>query len=217
MNGVRSLRMSLLALAALAAGGTLSLGAGHTRTAADFTQAAAGFQALVLHDDCTGDNPSQPDTCLHKQLIEKSFTFGGSRDATYDVRLRIRGIVEPTTIVGGETPDPDHPYFKIGGTVATPEWSAWHIEVSSPKQTYWLNHYPSVSHTIHAEDFEATIRVAGQAAVVVRVMDGNDREIDNNKPGRPDRMRVIDDISPTPLPGQMLRLDVIKVTTVSHP
>jgi hypothetical protein len=195
----------------LIAGGTLGVGAGQTKSGADLTEAASGFHALFLHDNCTGDYPPQPDTCLHKQLIEKSFTFGGSRDAIYDVRLRIRGIFEPTTIVGGDTPYSDHPYFKIGGTVGTREWSAWHIQVSNPKQTYWLNHYPTVSHTIYAEDFDATISVAGGTAVVVRVIDGNDRQIDNNKPGRPDRLRIIKDISTTPLPGQMLRLDVIQV------
>ncbi len=202
-------------MAALIAGGAVSIGADQTKSPIDLTQAASGFHALFLHDNCTGDYPPQPDTCLHKQLIEKSFTFGGSRDVIYDVRLRIRGIFEPTTIVGGEAPYPDHPYFKIGGTVEAREWSAWHIQVSSPKQTYWLNHYPTVSHTIYAEDFEATIPVAGEAAVVVRVIDGNDRQIDNNKPG-PDRLQIIKDISTTPLPGQMLRLDVIHVVEASQ-
>ncbi|HEY7056264.1 MAG TPA: hypothetical protein VH458_07060 [Vicinamibacterales bacterium] len=207
--------MSFSALAALIAGGALSIGADPTKSAVDFAQAASGFDALFLHDNCIGDYPPQPDTCLHEQLIEKSFTFGGSRDVIHDVRLRIRGIFEPTTIVGGETPYPDHPYFKIGGTVGAREWSAWHIQVSSPKQTYWLNHYPTVSHTIYAEDFEATIPVAGEAAVVVRVIDGNDRQIDNNKPG-PDRLRIIKEISTTPLAGQMLRLDVIHVAEASR-
>jgi hypothetical protein len=83
--------------------------------------------------------------------------------------------------------------------------------VSEPKQTYWLNHYPRVGHTIYAEDFEATIPVAGGAAVVVRVVDGNDRQIDNNEPGPPDRMRIIKGVTDKPLDGQMLRLDVISV------
>ena len=107
---------------------------------------------------------------------------------------------------------PDHPYYKVGGTISAREWSAWHIEVSNPKQTYWLNHYPKVSHTIYAEDFEATIPVAGGAAVVVRVVDGNDRQIDNSEPGRPDRLQIIKGVVDRPLDGQMLRLDVINVT-----
>ena len=129
----------------------------------------------------------------------------------HDVTLRIRGIFEPTTIEGGETPYPDRPYYQVGGSIGAKEWSAWHIEVSNPKQTYWLNHYPRVGHTIYNEDFEATIPVAGGAAVVVRVVDGNDRQIDNGKPGRPDRLQIIKGVVDTPLGGQMLRLDVVRV------
>lgn len=178
----------------------------------DLKQAAAGFHELFMHDDCTGEYPPQPDTCLHKQLIEKPFTFGGNPGTVYDVRLRIRGIFEPTTITGGETPYPDHPFYQVGGTVRARDWSAWHIDISNPKQTYWLNHYPKVSHTIYNEDFEATIPVAGGASVVVRVVDGNDRQIDNSEPGRPDRQQLIKGVVDKPLAGQMLRLDVISVS-----
>ena len=174
--------------------------------------AAAGFHELVLHDPCTGDYPPQPDTCLHERRVEKSFTFGGKAGVVHDVRLRIRGLFEPTTIEGGETPLTDRPYYKVGGTISALEWSAWHIEVSNPRQTYWLNHYPKVSHTIYAEDFEATIPVAGGSAVVVRVVDGNDRQIDNGKPGRPDRLQIIKGVFEKPPDGQVLRLDVVGVT-----
>ena len=178
----------------------------------DLRSAAAGFHELVLHDPCTGDYAPQPDTCLHKQRVEKLFTFGGNPGVIYDVRLRVRGLFEPTTIEGGEMSDPAHPYFRVGGTVGAREWSAWHIDVSIPRQTYWLNHYPKVSHTIYAEDFEATIPVAGGSAVVVRVVDGNDRQIDNGKPGLPDRRQIIKGVVDSPLDGQILRLDVINVT-----
>jgi len=210
----RSTRLWLPALTALALfGGTRTVTSTQAGRGSDVKQIAAGFHQLFLHDDCTGEYPPQPDTCLHKQLLEKPFTFGGNPGVVYDVRLRIRGIFEPTTIEGGETPYPDHPYYQVGGTVRAREWSAWHIEVSNPKQTYWLNHYPKVSHTIYAEDFEATIPVAGGAAVVVRVVDGNDRQIDNSEPGRPDRQQIIKGVVDKPLAGQMLRLDVISVAT----
>ena len=183
--------------------------------AEDLTQVAAGFKKLFMHDECTGQYPPQPDTCLHERLQEKSFVFGGKAGAVYDVALRIRGIFEPTVIKGGETPDPEHPYFRVGGIVDAPDWSHWHIEVSNPRQTYWLNHYPKVSHTIYKEDFEATIAVAAGATVVVRVIDGNDRQIDNGKPG-PDRQQVITGAVDDPRPGQMLRLDVLRVKARAH-
>ena len=191
--------------------GTMGALSAQTGSAGDM-KAAAGLHQLFLHDPCTGDYAPQPDTCLHQQLLEKPITFGGKEAAVYDVRLRVRAIVEPTTIAGGETPYAEHPYYQVGGTIRARDWSAWHIEVSNPKQTFWLNHYPKVSHTIYLEDFEATIPIAGGASVVVRVIDGNDRQMDNTEEGPKDRMQVIDGVTPKPLDGQMLRLDVIRVT-----
>jgi hypothetical protein len=176
----------------------------------DPKQFAAGFHEFFMHDECTGQYPPQPDTCAHLRKHEKSFTFGGKPGSVYDVTLHIRGIFEPTIIKDGQTPYPEHPYFKVGGTVDAIDWSHWHIEVSEPKQTYWLNHYPKFSHTIYKEDYQATIPVAGGATVVIRVIDGNDRQIDNGKTG-PDRLQVIAGVVDKPLAGQMLRLDVVSV------
>jgi len=178
----------------------------------ELMQVAAGFAQFFLHDNCTAQYPPQPDTCLHDRLHEQSFTFGGKPGTVYNVTLRIRGIFEPTTITGGDTPDPAHPYFKVGGAVSTADWSHWGIEVSEPKQTYWLNHYPSVGHIIYKEDFEATIVVAAGATVVIRVADGNDRQIDNGK-FAPDRQQIIPGVVDQPLAGQMLRIDVVRVKT----
>ena len=175
-------------------------------------KAVAGLDKFFLHDKCTAQYPPQPDTCLHDRVHEQSFTIGGKAGTVYDVTLRIRGIFEPTTITGSDTPDPEHPYFKAGGTVSTTDWSQWRIEVSEPKQTYWLNHYPSVGHRIYKEDFEATIAVAAGSTVVVRVTDGNDRQIDNGKIA-PDRQQIIAGVVDQPLPGQMLRLDIMRVKT----
>jgi hypothetical protein len=172
---------------------------------------AAGLHELFIHDACTGEYPAQPDTCLHEQEVEREITFGGETGRVYDVTLRVRGLFEPTTISGGQTPQSSHPYFKVGGTVAAQDYSHWHIEVSNPRQTYWLNHYPSTSHTIYKEDFEATLAIAAGAEVVVGVADGNDRQIDNAENGLPDRRQKIDGVTDEVLNGQMLRLDVVSV------
>jgi hypothetical protein len=179
--------------------------------AADLKAVVSGLHGLSLHDECTGEYSPQPDTCLHQQLLEKTVVVAGKAGAVHDVTLRIEGIFEPTTIEGGETPDPAHPYYKVGGTIRARDWSAWHVEVSNPKQTYWLNHYPKVSHTIYKEDFEATIPMAAGASVTIRVIDGNDRQMDNAEQGRPDRLQVIKALSETPLAGQMIRLEVLRV------
>jgi hypothetical protein len=137
--------------------------------------------------------------------------MGGASGTVYNVTLRVRGIFEPTIVDGGETPYAEHPYFKVGGALKTRDWSHWHIEVSEPKQIYSLNHRPKVSHTIYKEDFEATIAIAAGATVVVRVVDGNNRQIDNAQTGLPDREQIIAGVVDTPRPGQMLRLDVVRV------
>jgi hypothetical protein len=182
---------------------------------------AAGFQGLTIHDDCIGENTEQPDTCLHLRTHEKSFTFGGKvgggkPGTVYDVTLRVRGLFEPTTIEGGEAPDPAHPYFMIGGQAKRPDYSQWHIDVSMPKRTYTLNHYPATSHTIYKEDFEITIPVAAGANVLVQTIDANDREIDNGAKGKPDRQQTIPGVADTPLPGQVLRLDVVRIEARSR-
>ena len=172
---------------------------------------AAGFRGLFIHDDCIGENTQQPDTCLHARTHEKSFTFGGRAGAIYDVRLRVRGLFEPTRIEGGTVPDAAHPFFVIGGEDKSTDYSQWHIEVSAPKASYTLNHYPRTSHTIYKEDFEVTIPVAAGATVLVQTIDSNDRQIDNGATGKPDRQQMLEGITTTPQPGQMLRLDVLDV------
>jgi hypothetical protein len=185
---------------------------GQSASSGDPDGVAKGLHQLFMHDVCTGEYPPQPDTCIHKQLIEKAITVGGKAGTLYDVRLRVRGLFEPTTIVEAETPEAAHPYYQVGGRIRARDWSAWHIEVSEPKQTYWLNHYPKVGHLIYKEDFEATIPMAAGATVTVRVVDGNDRQMDNQEPGRADRMQILEGVTDKPLDGQMLRLDVVKVT-----
>jgi hypothetical protein len=212
-----SVRFTGLVIAACVLGAGLVSHAAGAGQAADPDGVATGLHQLFLHDACTGEYPPQPDTCIHKQLLEKVVTLGGKVGAVYDVRLRVRGLFEPTTIRDGETPEAAHPYYQVGGVVRARDWSAWHIEVSEPKQTYWLNHYPRVGHTIYREDFEATIPMAAGATVTVRVVDGNDRQMDNAEPGLPDRMQLIDGVTDKPLDGQMLRLDVVKVTSRQWP
>jgi hypothetical protein len=142
---------------------------------------------------------------------EKSFTFGGKAGATYDVTLRVRGLFEPTRMEGSTTPDAAKPWFVTGGTSRSPDYSQWSIEVGSPAQIYTLNNYPRTSHTIYKHDFQVTIPVTTGARVTVKVVDANDRQIDNGATGRPDRQQILEGVTDTVQAGQMLRLDVVGV------
>jgi hypothetical protein len=48
------------------------------------------------------------------------------------------------------------------------------------------------------------------ATVIIQVIDGNDREIDNGK-NAPDRQQIIPGVVDHVLAGQMLRIDVVRV------
>ena len=61
------------------------------------------------------------------------------------------------------------------------------------------------------DTYETRIGPRNGAKVVVRVIDGNDRQIDNGKTTGPDRQQVIAGVVDKPLEGQMLRLDVVSV------
>lgn len=172
---------------------------------------AAGFRNLFIHDECLSENAQQPDTCLHARMHEKRFVFGGRPGVVYDVSLRVQGLFEPTHMDGGTVPNPAQPWFVIGGEDKSPDYSQWHIDVSEPAASYTLNNYPRTSHTIYKEDFHATIPVAAGANVVVQVIDGNDRQIDNGTSGKPDRRQILEGVTGAPQAGQMLRLDVMSV------
>jgi hypothetical protein len=212
-RSIRCSALPVLAATTLCAIVVLSSASPYAQQApADPAGVARGLDGLFLHDTCTGEYPPQPDTCIHKQLVERAVTIGGAAGTVYDVRLRVRGLFEPTTIRDGATPDEAHPYYQVGGTIRARDWSAWHIEVSEPQQTYWLNHYPRVGHIIYKQDFEATIPMVAGATVTVRVVDGNDRQMDNAEPDLKDRMQIIEGVTGKVLDGQMLRLDVVRVT-----
>jgi hypothetical protein len=50
------------------------------------------------------------------------------------------------------------------------------------------------------------------ATVVVRAIDGNDRQIDMARTVRaPDRQQIIEGVTKEPLDGQMLRLELMRV------
>lgn len=192
-------------------GGDASTTDADLTSAPDATAYAAGFHELFIHDECTDNNPTE-DVCAHARVHEVTFTFGGDPLVTYDVTLRVRGLFEPTTIAGGATPDPSHPYFKVGGTVTKADYSQWQIRIAEPEAIFYLNHYPETGHIIYAEDFEVTIPVRGASPVVVSVVDGNDRQIDNGYVGLPDRQQSIAGVTEGAPDGQVLRLDVIAVT-----
>jgi hypothetical protein len=186
------------------------------------TAFAKDLAMLFVDVPCASNTPTplaKMATCAHPpntQHIEKPASFGGTAGTKYTLGLRVRGIWEPTSITGGEHPKKEQP-FTIGGKVTGGSGSSsdainyqqYSIEVSDPKQTYWLNDYQYVAHDIHKEDYQISIPVAGGASLKVIMHDGNDHEIAN---WTKDLFSDVPPYDKMPSLGQSLRLDVVSVT-----
>ena len=106
---------SLLAAIVALSGRPSTSALDQTVPASDLTQAAAGFHELFLHDPCTADYPPQPDTCLHKQLLERSFTFGGKSGVVcLNTGLaRIDRDYLGKTVLSPELPEGDYVFIEV--------------------------------------------------------------------------------------------------------
>ena len=183
---------------------------------------APGLDGLRVDDPCAGT----PDTstgavCNHAMPTGAGFksakdvTIAGTPGTTYDVTLRIRGIVEPTQIDGGMRLDTTtFKYqnmtwrkvpFTIGGTVNRGDYSQWRITVANPKQEYFLNDYQTVGHYIFALDYQVTIQVAANSKLTLDGTDTNEREIVNYE------KYTIDGIPGSMNYGQFIQCNVISV------
>ena len=165
----------------------------------DVAQAAAGFDKLFLHDPCTGRTASRhlrPRTPAREIVHVRG--NAGSLDVTLHHPRHLRADDDQRT---ARRPTPTIPYFKVGGTVRRTTGRTGTSRCPSRSRRTGSTTIRKFSHTIYKEDYEATIPVAAGATVVVRVIDGNDRQIDNGTTGRPDRQQTIAGVADTPLEG----------------
>lgn len=203
------------------AGGSVAAGAGAAAPATELTTIAKELNGLFIDVPCDPSTPTplaMMATCLHPpntQHIEKKLMFGGEASKTYSVVLHVRGIWEPTKIQSGQRAGSKLP-FTVGGMVPAGSaandainYQQYSIDVSAPKQKYWLNDHQYVAHDIHKDDYQATIEVSGGAMIVVTMNDGNDHEIAN---WTKDFYEGLPPYDTKPSLGQMLRLDVVSVT-----
>jgi hypothetical protein len=130
----------------------------------------------------------------------KAITMGGAAGTTYQVKVHLRGVVEPTHIMSGTTGTPTS--FITGGTryadgTQESTYQQWRITTTNPNQHYYLNAYNSVglAHIVELIDEEETIPIAGGATVTLDVYDGNAHEISNTVNTPP--------LAPSGVPGSM--------------
>jgi hypothetical protein len=144
--------------------------------------------------------------------------FRGAPGVTYDVTLRVRGVIEARTYLGDDgqvVPQVTQaPYFLVGGKPDPKhnDFNDYYISVASPKQIYYLNAFHETgADIIYKVDYEATIRVdAGSRIILGGHDDASQSEVDNYA------KLVVPDIPPAPAPfnGQFIQLDVVSTSIV---
>jgi hypothetical protein len=206
-------------------GGT-SGGAGGGTGMSDIAKALDGMR---VDDGCSGvADTSVGAVCGHAMLTAsngfkgtKQAMLAGTTGTSYDVTLRIRGIVEPTAVTGGMRPDTSTFQYRsmdwrkvpytIGGAVSSanmstdPDYTQWHIAVASPKQDYYLNDYQKTGHYIFKLDYQITIQVDANSAVTLDGTDRNERQIVNYE------KYTIDGIAGSINYGQFIQINVVSV------
>jgi hypothetical protein len=128
-----------------------------------------------------------------------SLTVGGTPGTMYQVKIHIRGVVEPTHVNGGVAGTPAN--FITGGS-AFPDntnegqYQQWRLTTTVPNQHYYLNAFTEgLSHIVKLLDYTETIQIGGGSTITLDVHDGNAHEISNTVNNPP--------LAPTGVSGSM--------------
>jgi hypothetical protein len=164
-----------------------------------------GFRVELPCDVMT----TEAGVCTTTAAVDKQthpLTVGGDPGTTYDIELRVRGVVEWMTYSGcaAGTQAP----FCIGGTKIDATFNIYSLSVPDPKQTYYFNWGTAIEHAVYTVDYTVTIPMKGKAALTFSVDGQNLKEMANIT------NLVVPGISPAPqaYAGQFLQLDVVSVT-----
>lgn len=174
------------------------------------TSIAATLDGLRWELPCLTYSPQAPDyVCFTTTDQTKTATLSGKPQARYDVRLRIRGVVETKTYPPAA---PDAGFWQTGGTPVSDAWNVYALKVSNPAATHFLNHGPSGLYQCVGVDYTVTVRAAGGAVFTLfaSAVDSNLSQIRNNVAAP----IVVADVPPAPkaYDGQFLQMDVLGVT-----
>jgi hypothetical protein len=134
----------------------------------------SGFSIRVCNNNQTGGACPNSDEYIFDGYInrDEEVIFGGQPGTTYDVTVRVRGVVEPKDYQGG-TQGPGG--FYSGGIPGTQNnYNVYLIRVSSPAQDYFLNSIgEQLAHNSYQMDYEATLAIEGGATLRFVASDSN--------------------------------------------
>lgn len=170
------------------------------------TDVAVMLDGLLWQLPCLGNNDG---TACDASSDSDTVTLGGDSTASYNVTLRIRGVVEQRTYTGGTMDG-----FWYSGTTGVAcggdSYNIYSLHVSAPDQTYYVNAGTSSITNCWVMDYERTITVQGGATIDLGAESCDSREIVNRDPGG--SALSVDGVSVTqPYDGQFVQIDVVNV------
>jgi hypothetical protein len=139
---------------------------------------------------------------LKREIVR---TFGGKPGVTYQVTLRVRGVVEPKNFSGG---DVQFEHFQTGGEPVKNDYNFYSLVVSDPAASYTVNrNAEKVGHYTFPIDYQVTIPIRGGATFTMGAYDSNDVAIANHQ------RHVVSGLPPAPQPfdGQFFDVQVVKI------
>lgn len=156
---------------------------------------------------CFSASANPPNPQFPNIVVDKKILLGGASTDLYEVELKFRGVVEPMKYKDGMRVGDR---FLIGGSPDNPTYNIYSIEVSNPKQIYYLNWAQDVGHDTFAVNYTAKIKMNGGATVRL-VGDGqNDKMIANFKNAMAPEITKL----PNDNKGQFLQMNVVEAVLV---
>lgn len=130
----------------------------------------------------------------------------GEPGVLYDVTLRIRGVVEEKTYLGGT----EDGHWHEGGEPADDAFNEMYLDISAPPRRYWLNGGTSNQGWCVPLDYQRGVEVEAGATVTIGMFDPNTCQILNQDQPGGDPI-VIPDIPPAPnfYDGQFVQVDAV--------
>jgi hypothetical protein len=150
--------------------------------------------------------------------------LAGDAGNLYEVRLRVRGLVEPRRYTGGQLLDPANKWLYVGGEPDSNRknngqaYNIYQIAVSEPKQHYFLNRDTdnhlgggyTPSHSIFKIDYALVLKVKGGATISV-ITDDQARSGMINNADKQVVEGLPPDLIPQPWDGQFFHITVESV------
>jgi hypothetical protein len=168
----------------------------------------ADIDGLRVELECLGTGTADVN-CYTAYVDEESTTIDGDAGMTYDVTIRLRGVVEQKTYTDYTSSDG---MWIEGGTPDGGSFNIFRLHVSSPDKTYYLNSGASGYDECFLIDIQRTIVMDNGAVLTLLADSGGDNLGTRNMDGDEEPI-VVTGVAPYPsaFNGQFVQIDVIAI------